>query len=94
MLKTENHEPLFAEMPQTHFLSKLKQYFSFMENYSKISEDSCSVLKITMHTAIFATGIIGYTEILTTKVKPSHFRIIDLNTLVHSVVHTYHPEKN
>ena len=30
LLKIENYEPLFAKMPQTHFLSQLKRYFSFM----------------------------------------------------------------
>ena len=45
--KTENHEPLFADMLQTHYLSKLKCYFSFMEVLSNKSENSkknCSEL--------------------------------------------------
>ena len=29
--KTENHEPLFAEKPQTNLLSKLKRYFCLMD---------------------------------------------------------------
>ena len=38
MHKTENHEPLFAEMPQIHVLSNLKQFFSYRES-SKFSEE-------------------------------------------------------
>ena len=34
----------------------------------------------------------GYIEITNTTVEPSHYKIKDLNTLIHSVVHTYHPE--
>ena len=45
-----------------------------------------------MHIATLANGLIGYIGNPITTVKPSHYRIIDLNLLIHSVVHTYHPE--
>ena len=35
LLKTESHEALFVEMPQTHFLSTLKRHFPFMETFLK-----------------------------------------------------------
>ena len=94
MLKTKNHEPISAEMPQTHLLSQLKRYFSFMEISSKTLEMSCSVLikNITMHKATLPTGILGYIEILLATERPSHYRVIYSNTLVQSVVHLYHSE--
>ena len=62
----------FAEMPQTHFLSKLKRYFSFKEYSSKTSEELCSVKKIiTFHLTTLSTGIVGYIEIPMTTVKPA-----------------------
>ena len=45
-----------------------------------------------MHTAILPAGSIGFIEIPITTVKPSHYRINDSITLVHSVVLTYHHE--
>ena len=94
MPKTENHEPLFAEMPQNLFLSKLKRYFSFMQLLSRNSEIFLSVIikNNAIHIATPPAGTVGYTEIPITIVKPSHYRNSDLNKLIHSVVHTYHPE--
>ena len=45
-----------------------------------------------MHMARLPTGIIGYIELPINTVKPFHFRIIDSNTLIHSVGQTYHLE--
>ena len=38
------------------------------------------------------SGFLGFIEFTITNAKPSEFRIIDLNTLILSVVPTYHPE--
>ena len=94
LLKTENQEPLFAEMPQTLFLWKLIQYFSFMKNLTENSEKSWSarIKKITMHTATFPNGLKGYIEICIFTLKPFRYRNNDSNTMIHSVVHTYHSE--
>ena len=42
-----------------------------------------------MHIDTLQTGIIGYMENPITTVKPSLYKVIDLNTLILSVVHTY-----
>ena len=93
-LKTESREPLFAEEPQTNFLSEMKHYFSFTELLTKNSEKTCSVIvkTNTMHVATLPTGLKGYQKLSITTVKPLNYRIIDLKTPIHSVVHTYHPE--
>ena len=95
MPENEDHELLLAEMLQTLLLSKLKQYFSFLKILSKNSKKSCQILfeKNSMHIATLPTEILGYIEITITALKPSHYRIIDSNTLIHSVFHTYLPEK-
>ena len=36
LLRTENHEPVFAERPQTQFLSKLNCYFFSWKLYRRI----------------------------------------------------------
>ena len=58
---TENHDLFFVEMPQTHFLSKLNRYFSFMEISSNNSEHSGSVIieNTIMHIALLRSGIAG-----------------------------------
>ena len=69
---TENHEPLFPDMPRTLFLTKLKLYFSLKIFLAKTSWNSCAVFfkNIIMHMATLPTGIIGYIEIPLNRVKP------------------------
>ena len=45
----------------------------------------------TIQIATLPTGIIGYLDIPLTTMKPSDYRIRDLNAHNHSVVHTCHP---
>ena len=94
MHRTEKHEPFFAATPQTHILLKMKRFFSFMEIFSENSKNLFSVLMKmkTTHKATLPTGKIGYIKNPTATVKPSGCRYIDLNSLIHSVVHTYHPK--
>ena len=35
---------------------------------------------------------IGYIEVTITNEKPKFFQVNDINTLIHNVTHTYHPE--
>ena len=55
---------------------------------------NCSVLvrKDTSHMATLPTGLIDYIEIPFTTVRPLHYRVKDINTLIHTVIHTYHPD--
>ena len=67
-LKTKNK--IFTVLPQSHFLSKLRRCFSFMEVVSRKRDNSCRVLfKIdSTHMATFALGIGGCIEFpVTTK---------------------------
>ena len=59
------------------------------------SNDSCSTViqNFTSHPATLPLGIIGYIEITIIQTTPPHYRVHDrVNSLIHSVTHTYHPD--
>ena len=58
------------------------------------NKDSCSTLfqNFTSHPATLPRGIIGYIEIAITQTTPPHYRVHDVNSLIHSVIHAYHPD--
>ena len=62
---------------------------------SKKSEVSCPVFqkKVTTHMATLPTGIKVCIQNTFITVKPSRYRINNLNTMIHSVVHYYYPDK-
>ena len=41
---------------------------------------------------ILPKGNVGYIEIPVTFEKPPHYQVNDVNTLIHSIIHTYHPD--
>ena len=58
------------------------------------NKDSCSIKiqNFTSHPATLPRGIIGYIEIHITQTTPPHYRVQDINSLIHSVTHAHHPE--
>ena len=58
------------------------------------SKDSCATIiqNFTSYPATLPRGIIGYIEIPITRTTPPHYRINDVNSLIHSVIHAYHPD--
>ena len=58
------------------------------------NKDSCSTViqKFTSHPATLPRGIIGYIEIPIIQTPPPYYRVQDVNSLIHSVIHTYHPD--
>ena len=58
------------------------------------SRDSCStkVQSFTYHPATLPRGIIGYIENSIIQTTPPHYRGNDVNSLIHSVIHAYHPD--
>ena len=58
------------------------------------NKDSCSTIvqNFASHPATLPGGIIGYTEIPVIQTTPPHHRVQDVNSLIHSVIHTYHPD--
>ena len=58
------------------------------------SKDSCATIiqNFTSYPATLPQGIIGYIEIPITQTTPPHYRVNDVNSLIHSVIHAYHPD--
>ena len=58
------------------------------------NKDSCATLiqNFTSYPATLTRGIIGYIEIPITQTTPPHYRVNDVNSLIHSVIHAYHPD--
>ena len=58
------------------------------------NKDSCATViqNFTSHPATLQRGIIGYIEIPITQTTPPHYRVQDVNSLIHSVIHAYHPD--
>ena len=58
------------------------------------NKDSCATIiqNFTSHPATLPRGIIGYIEIPITQITPPYYRIHDVNSLIHSVIHAYHPD--
>ena len=58
------------------------------------NKDSCSTVyqNFTSHPATLPRGIIGYIKIPITQTTPPHYRVHEVNSLIHSVIHAYHPD--
>ena len=57
------------------------------------NKDSCSIIQnFTSHPVTLPRGIIEYIEIPITQTTPPHYRVHDVNSLIHSVIHAYHPD--
>ena len=50
------------------------------------------IQNFTSHPATLPRGIIGYIELPITQTTPPHYRVQDVNSLIHSVIHAYHPD--
>ena len=78
----------------THFSTKFRTTFNFIEDFTDDKPDTCATIiqYSTNHVATLPTGHIGYIEVPITNEKPKHYQVIDINTPLHNVTHTYHPE--
>ena len=58
------------------------------------NKDSCSTViqNSSSHPATQPRGIIGYIEIPIIQTTPPYYRVQDVNSLIHSIKHTYHPD--
>ena len=74
----------------------LNSTFNFLQVYQnfKTEPTSCSVFiqKITHQSAILTPGYIGYIEVPATIIKPFHHKVNDVNSLIHTVFHSYYPD--
>ena len=88
----QNH--VFSSVPHTYFATKFRTNFNFFEVFTDDKPDICATIfqNTSKHVATLPTGHIGYIEVPITNEKPKFFQVNDINTLIHNVTHTYHPE--
>ena len=93
--ESEEKTEFYPSNPYTYFLQKFKDIFYFLDmTVNDKNKDSCSTViqNFTSHPATLPRGIIGYIEIPITQTTPPHYRVHDVNSLIHSVIHAYHHE--
>ena len=91
---TTPQNQFFPTIPHTYFSSKFRTTFNFIEVFTDDKPDNCATIiqNSTNHVATLPTGHIGYIEVPITNEKPKYYQDNDINTLIHNVAHTYHPE--
>ena len=94
--QTSDNELIFPSTPHPFFNTRFNSTFNFLQIYQNIKTEpnSCSVIiqNSTHHSAILNPGYIGYTEAPATNIKPLHLKVNDVNSLIHTVFHSYHPD--
>ena len=94
--QTSDNEVISPSTPHTFLNTRFTSTFSFLQMYKNIKTEptSCSVImqNITHHSATLTPGYIGYIEFPTTNIKPSHYKVNDINSLINTVLHSYHPD--
>ena len=91
-ITSQNH--FFPTIPQTYFATKFRTTFKLIEVFTDKKPDICGTIiqNTSKHVATLPTGHIGYIEVPITNEKPKFYQVNDINTLIHNVTHTYHPE--
>ena len=85
----------YPSTPYTYFSQKFKDIFHFLDMIcNDKNKDSCSTIfqNFTSHAATLPRGIIEYIEIPFTQITPPQYIVHDVNSLIHSVIHSYHPD--
>ena len=91
----EDNTNFYPSNPYTYFSQKFRDIFHFLDMIvNDKSEDSCSTViqNYTSHPATLPRGFIGYIEIPIIQTTPTHYRVQDVNSPIHSVIHTHHPD--
>ena len=88
----QNH--FFPAIPHTYLATKFRTNFIFIEVFTDKKPDICATIiqNTSKHVATLPTGHIGYIEVPITNEKPKLYQVNDINTLIHNVTHTYHPD--
>ena len=91
----EDNTNVYPSTPYTYFSEKFEDVFHFLDmivNDKNKDSSSTIIQNFTSHPATLPRGIIGYIEIPITQTTPPHYRVHDVNSLIHSVIHAYHPD--
>ena len=94
--KTSDNELIFPSTPHPFFNTRFNSTFNSLQVYQNVNTEpsSCSVIiqNITHHSAILAPGYIGYFEVPATNIQPTQYKVNDVNSLIHTVFHSYYPD--
>ena len=84
----------FPTIPYTYFSSKFRTTINFIEVFTDDKPDICSTIiqNYTNHIATLPKGHIGYIEVPITNEQPKYYQVNTINSLVHNVAHTTHPD--
>ena len=84
----------FPTIPHIYFATKFCTNLNFIEVFTDKKPDVCATIiqNTSKHVATLPTGHIGYIDIPITNEKPKFYQVNDINTLIHNVSHTYHPD--
>ena len=92
--QTSDNEVKFPSTPHP-FFTRFNSTFNFLQIYQNIKTEPnrCSVIiqNITHHSAILNPGHIGYIEVPATNIKPLHYNVNDVNSLIQTVFNSYYP---
>ena len=88
----QNH--FFPTVPHTYFATKSRTNFNFIEIFTDKKPDICKTIiqNTSKHIATLPPGNIEYIEVPITNEKPKFYQVNDINSLIHNVIHTYHPD--
>ena len=94
--KTSDNEVIFPSTPDPFFNTRFNSTFNFLQVHQNNNTEpsNCSVIiqNITHHSAILAPGYIGYIEVPATNIQPTHYKVNDVNSLIHTLFHSYYPD--
>ena len=91
---TTPQNQFFPTGPRIYFSTKFRTTFNFIEVFTDDKPDTCAILiqNSTSHITTLPTEHIEYTEDPITNERPKYYHVIEINTLIHNVTHTYQPE--
>ena len=92
---THTNEKISPTLPHPYFNKKYTHLFTFLEILPKDSGlNNCTVLiqNTTNHPTTLPKGTLGYIELPASLHRPPYYQVQDINTFIHSLIHTYHPE--
>ena len=91
---TTPQNQFFPTIPHTYCSTKFRTTFNFLEVFTDKKQDICATIiqNSTNHIATLPTGHIEYIEVPIANEKPKFYQVNNVNTLLHNVTHTYHPE--
>ena len=93
--QTSDKEVLFPSTHHPFFDTRFNSTFNFLQVYQSMkAEPTCSVItqNITHHSAILTPGYIGYIEVPANNIKPPHYKVNHVNSLIHTVFLSYYPD--